>query len=140
MTPGDYEALYELWKTTEGMGLRKLDDSREGFERFLRRNPTTSFVATENDEILGALLCGHDGRRGYIYHTAVADAYRGRGIGKKLLSKTLEALRKEGIHKVNLVVFTSNEQGNSFWQGVGFTERPDLVYRNRDLDAPETPR
>jgi ribosomal protein S18 acetylase RimI-like enzyme len=139
MTSADYESLYDLWKNTEGMGLRSLDDSREGIEKFLRRNPATSFVAVENGKIIGTLLCGHDGRRGYIYHTAVAVAHRGRGIGRRLLSKAMEALRKEGVHKTALVVFASNGRGNAFWQKMGFTERPDLVYRNRETHVPETP-
>ncbi|MDR1977250.1 MAG: GNAT family N-acetyltransferase [Synergistaceae bacterium] len=130
----DYDAAYGLWKDTEGMGLRSLDDSKEGIERFLRRNPATSFVAVEEDRITGVLLCGHDGRRGYIYHTAVDVRRRGRGIGRALLSAALDALKKEGVKKVALVVFGTNSGGNAFWEKVGFTERSDLVYRNKSLD------
>jgi ribosomal protein S18 acetylase RimI-like enzyme len=134
MSLSDYDAVYTLWKNTEGMGLRSLDDSKEGIERFLRRNPTTNFVSVEGGTVAGVLLCGHDGRRGYIYHVAVDIRYRGQGIGKALLSAALDALKKEDIHKAALVVFRVNSQGNAFWETVGFTERPDLVYRNRSLD------
>jgi ribosomal protein S18 acetylase RimI-like enzyme len=134
MNPADYDAVYGLWKDTEGMGLRSLDDSREGIERFLKRNPNTSFVSIEEGRVTGALLCGHDGRRGHIYHTAVDVRSRGRGIGRALLSAALDALAKEGINKAALVVFSVNSQGNAFWESVGFTERPDLAYRNKSLD------
>jgi ribosomal protein S18 acetylase RimI-like enzyme len=134
MRLSDYDAVYVLWKDTEGMGLRSLDDSKEGIERFLKRNPATSFVWVEEGKVTGVLLCGHDGRRGYIYHVAVAVEHRGRGIGKELLSSALDALKKEGINKTALVVFSANSQGNAFWEKAGFTERPDLTYRNRSLD------
>jgi ribosomal protein S18 acetylase RimI-like enzyme len=138
MNPSDYDEAYSLWKGTEGMGLRSLDDAREGIERFLRRNPSTSFVAVEGNVVVGVLLCGHDGRRGYIYHAVVAGTRRGRGIGKTLLSNALAALEKEGIKKAALVVFTTNAQGNAFWEKAGFTTRPDLIYRNKSLDERNT--
>lgn len=134
MTAADYEAAYALWTGTPGMGLRALDDSREGVARFLRRNPATCFVALEDGRLVGVLLCGHDGRRGHIYHTAVQPAYRRRGIGRALVERVLAALRAEGIHKTALVVYADNELGNRFWESVGFSVRGDLVYRNRSLN------
>ena len=113
------------------MGLNTLDDSREGIESYLKRNPTTCFIAKDGKRVIGVILSGHDGRRGYIYHIAVEIAERGRGIGKELVDKAIEALKKEGIHKVALVVFDKNEIGNKFWEGIGFEERKDLVYRNK---------
>lgn len=133
MTLADYEAVYALWLSCPGMGLNDLDDSRDGIARYLARNPETCFVAVEQGNIVGAILSGHDGRRGYISHTAVSPAFQRRGIGKRLVGAALAALREQGIAKVNLVVFARNETGNAFWEKMGFTERPDLVYRNRTL-------
>lgn len=133
MEISDYENIYDLWINTPGMGLNNLDDSREGIEKFLKRNPTTCFVAEEEDKIIGVIMCGNDGRRGYIYHTVVDVKCRKRGIGKQLVEKTLEALANEGIHKVALVVFERNELGNAFWEKIGFTTRNDLAYRNKAI-------
>ncbi len=134
MTLGDYDAVYALWLSCKGMGLNNLDDSREGIERFLERNPETCFVA-ENDsgQIIGAIMVGIDGRRGYIYHTAVSPDCRRQGIAKQLVDTVLEALRKLNINKVALVVFERNSDGNKFWESVGFTVRNDIVYRNLAL-------
>lgn len=130
----DYDKVYQLWTSTKGMGMRSLDDSVDGIGKFLKRNPTTNFIAQVEDKIVGVILCGHDGRRGYIYHTAVNSDYRGNGIGKKLVNTVIEALRKEKINKVALVVFDSNDLGNKFWQSLGFDKRNDLVYRNLSIN------
>ncbi|MDR3173261.1 MAG: GNAT family N-acetyltransferase [Treponema sp.] len=131
MTIDDYDAVHALWIAAPGMGLNDLDDSREGIEKYLKRNPGTCFVAEEGGLILGVILSGHDGRRGYIHHTAVAALYRHRGIGKALLDAALGALRREGIHKAALVAFADNAAGNAFWEKNGFTTREELIYRNR---------
>jgi ribosomal protein S18 acetylase RimI-like enzyme len=115
------------------MGFNNLDDSREGIEKYLKRNPDTCFVALEGDALAGVILCGHDGRRGFIHHMAVAEGYRNNGIGTALVDAALSALRAEGIHKVALVAFKYNEAGNAFWEKMGFTVREDLNYRNRAL-------
>lgn len=133
MTAEDYEPIYRLWLNTPGMGLNTVDDSREGIERYLRRNPTTCFVAENDGEIVGAILAGHDGRRGYLYHTAVAIGQRNKGIGTELVRHALSALEREGIHKAALVVFEKNQTGNAFWEQSGFIKRDDLVYRNKNL-------
>ena len=134
MSTADYDQLRALWLSTPGMGLNNLDDSREGIARFIARNPSTSFVATENDfDVIGAIMCGHDGRRGYIYHTCVRADRQGEGIGRALVEAALDALQAEGIHKVALVVFDRNEKGNAFWEKLGFATREDLTYRNRTL-------
>lgn len=130
----DYDRIYALWNSTEGVGLNSIDDSYEGFHKYLLRNPSTSFAAFENGDILGVIMCGHDGRRGFIYHTAVVEQHRGKGIGNLLVSAALEALIKEGITKVALVVFSTNEAGNRFWEKLGFSQRDDLVYRNLSLN------
>lgn len=131
----DYDRLYALWSGTKGMGLRSIDDSKEGIERFLRRNPSTCFVAEETGEIVGAIISGHDGRRGYIYHTAVKEGLRGQGIGKELMAKACEALKAEGITRCGLFVFAGNEAGQNFWHSQGWVTRPDLVYYNLPLSA-----
>ncbi len=133
MTMADYEEVYSLWTGTAGMGLRSLDDSPAGIERFLRRNPATCFVAEEEGRLAGVILCGHDGRRGYIYHAAVQPDFRRRGVGKLLVDAALNALKTEGILKAALVAFQTNQAGNAFWESIGFEKREDLVYRNKSL-------
>ena len=132
MTMDDYEAVYALWLSCKGMGLNDVDDSREGVARFHERNPNTCFVAEERG-VVGAILSGHDGRRGFIYHTAVHPDARGQGIGTALVQHALSALKDCGISKVALVVFRRNEGGNAFWEKQGFTIRDDLAYRNLAL-------
>ena len=133
MTIADYEKVYALWLSCQGMGLNTLDDSREGIARFLRRNPNTCLVEEQEGEIRGVIMAGQDGRRGYIYHTAVSPACRHQAIGTLLVSAVLNALKGEGISKVALVVFSRNQAGNAFWEKQGFTVREDLTYRNRTL-------
>lgn len=133
MTVADYDEIYDLWINTKGMGLNNLDDSREGIEKFLERNPETCFTAKEEGRVIGVIIAGHDGRRGYIYHIAVLQSKRNKGVGTALAENALAALKREGINKVALVVFESNEAGNSFWESNGFSVRDDLVYRNKAL-------
>lgn len=133
MTIADYDAVFQLWRSTPGMGLNQQDDSLEGISRYLLRNPQTCFVAREGTDIIGVILGGHDGRRGFIYHLAVAFPHRKKGIGKALVETALQALKGQGINKVALVVFNKNDSGNAFYEKIGFTTRPDLVYRNRAL-------
>ena len=128
MTMEDYEGVYALWTKIRGFGLRSVDDSREGIERFLRRNPTTSVVAVEDGKVVGSILCGHDGRRGCLYHVCVEEGYRRRGIGKAMVVKAMEELEKEEINKVCLIAFTRNDIGNAFWNTIGWTKRLDLNY------------
>lgn len=135
-TISDYPDLFELWNSLPGFkrGLRSMDDSEEGIARFLKRNPKTCFVAEDNGKIIGGILAGHDGRRGYIYHALVHPDYQKKGIGKLLADSACEALKAEGITKAGMLVFGTNEQGNAFWESQGWQSRPDLVYRNKSLD------
>lgn len=133
MTIADYDCVYNLWINTPGMGLNNLDDSRLGIEKYLKRNTETCFVAEKNNMIIGVILCGNDGRRGYIHHTAVAVSERKSGVGTALVNAAMDALKSEGINKVALVVFAKNDLGNSFWEKKGFTAREDLVYRNKTI-------
>lgn len=133
MNISDYEQVYQLWMSCSGMGLNNLDDSKEGIERFLNRNPETCFVAETEQKIIGVIIVGNDGRRGYIYHTAVDPDYRNQGIATKLVNEVMKALKSLSINKVALVVFTKNSDGNAFWEKIGFTSREDLVYRNKAI-------
>lgn len=133
MSIDDYEDVYALWTSCKGMGLNNLDDSKEGIERFLLRNPETCFVAEENEKIVGVIMSGNDGRRGYFYHTSVDPQYRKQGIGKRLVDTAITALKNLGINKIALVVFEKNKDGNVFWEKLGFTSRSDLVYRNKAI-------
>lgn len=131
--PSDYAEARKLWSETGGVGLNDYDDSEAGIGRYLSRNPRTSFVAVEEGRIIGTLLAGHDGRRGYLYHLAVRKDLRGLGVGRALVEAALGALGAEGISKAALVVFADNAIGNGFWDRVGFGRRNDLVYRNRKI-------
>ena len=128
MTIEDYDGVYALWTKIRGFGLRSVDDSREGVDRFLKRNPATSVVAIEDGRVVGSILCGHDGRRGCLYHVCVDEDYRRRGIGNAMVVKAMEELRKEKINKVSLIAFTKNDIGNAFWNTIGWTRRLDLNY------------
>lgn len=134
MTEADYKQVYELWMTIKGFGIRSIDDSEEGIIRFIRRNPTTSMVALDEKKVIGAILCGHDGRRGCFYHVCVHEAYRKHGIGKRMAVACMRALQEEKINKVSLIAFKSNEVGNRFWRSVGWTFREDLNYYDFTLN------
>ena len=134
MTIADYEDVKALWMTIKGFGIRSIDDSKEGVERFLRRNPTSSVVAEVDGKIVGAILCGHDGRRGCLYHVCVHKDYRMQGIGKAMVVFCMEALKAEEINKVSLIAFTQNDIGNAFWNEIGWTKREDLNYYDFTLN------
>ena len=133
MTIEDYEGVYALWKK-KGFGIRSIDDSKEGVARFLKRNPTTSVVAEKDGRIVGSILCGHDGRRGCLYHVCVDEDYRRHGIGKRMVVFAMKALKEEKINKVSLMAFTENDIGNAFWNTIGWTERLDLNYYDFTLN------
>ena len=133
MDISDYEKVYDLWMSCKNMGLNNLDDSREGIAKYLQRNPSSCFVAETEEKVVGVILSGHDGRRGFLHHLAVAEDYRRKGIASALLERALSALKSEGINKTALVVFERNDTGNAFWEKQGFTVRDDLLYRNKIL-------
>ena len=128
MTIEDYSAVKRLWQSIRGFGIRSIDDSEEGVRRFLTRNPGISVTAVQGGEIVGAILCGHDGRRGCLYHVCVREDSRRQGIGKAMVVFCMEALKKEQINKVSLIAFTKNDVGNAFWKEIGWTKREDLNY------------
>lgn len=133
MTISDYDDIYALWLSCVGMGLNDIDDSKVGIDKFLQRNPNTCFVATQDEQILGVILSGQDGRRAYIYHLAVAPTHRRQGIAERLVDEVMRVLDEIGISKAALVVFDKNQIGNDFWESQGFSVRQDLVYRNKSL-------
>lgn len=134
MTIEDYENVYELWNSIIGFAIRSIDDSKEGIERFLKRNPTTSVVAEIDGKIIGAILCGHDGRRGCLYHVCVDEKYRRQGIGKQMVVFCMKALKEEKINKVSLIAFSRNDVGNAFWRELTWTKREDLNYYDFTLN------
>lgn len=137
MTIDDYEVLFAMWKSTPNMGLRSLDDSKEGIFRFLKRNPTTNFVAYEGNMLVGAILCGNDGRRGYIYHTVVLPEYRKRGIASALVDMAEKALQEEGISRVCLNVMETNECGKLFWKNKGWEKKDFLGFYSKAITDKE---
>ena len=141
VTINDYDSIYELWSSTEQSkrALNPVDDSREGIERYLKRNPSTCFLAYTEDKTVGVILTGHDGRRAVIHHMCVHPDYRRMGIAHMLIQKAEEALQKEGISKIFGLVFKDNEGANKFWEAEGYTLRTDLNYRNKSLnnDVPQ---
>jgi len=122
----DYEDAYALWSRTAGIGLSEAD-SKEQIQQFLDRNMGLSHVCEIDNCIVGTILCGHDGRRGYIYHLVIDTQHRNRGIGKALVQLSLEGLKKEGITKCHIFVFAVNERGMKFWNRIGFKKRNDIL-------------
>ncbi|MDE6788194.1 MAG: GNAT family N-acetyltransferase [Ruminococcus sp.] len=133
MTIDDYEDVYALWLSCKGMGLNNLDDSKDGIDKFLQRNPETCFFAESDNKITGVIIVGNDSRRGYIYHIAVHHDCRHNGIATQLVNRAMSALKTIGINKTALVVFEKNITGNDFLEKIGFTVRNDLIYRNLSL-------
>ena len=130
----DYDNVFALWKTIKGFGIRSVDDSKEGIERFLKWNPGLSVVAEEDGKIVGAILCGSDGRRGCLYHVCVHKDFRRQGIGKTMVIWCMEKLKELQINKVSLIAFTQNDIGNAFWKEIGWTKREDLNYYDFTLN------
>ena len=129
----DYQNVISLWKNCDGIGLSSAD-SKESIETYLRRNPGMSFVARYQNEIIGAVLCGHDGRRGYIYHLAVHPDYRKRGIGRSLVAKCITALEMIGIQKCHLFIYNSNIKGIRFWEKIGWIWREDIGVASKEIE------
>jgi putative acetyltransferase len=129
----DFDAVIALWRRTEGVGLNE-SDTRRAITAFLRRNPRLSFVAEQGGRIIGAVLCGHDGRRGYLHHLAVSKRHRRRGIGRRLVNACLAKLRKAGIQKCNIFIFANNAAGMKFWAHTGWSLRTELRLMQIRLD------
>jgi len=135
LTIDRYEDVHALWVQAEGVGLHDYSDSRESIAAYLERNPGMSFVATVDGVVVGAVLAGHDGRRGYLHHLTVNPDCRRRGIGRRLVDGCLDALREAGIAKCHLFIFNTNETGIAFWESVGWTPRTDLRIVSKVIDG-----
>jgi putative acetyltransferase len=132
MTIDHYHEAITLWKESEHVGMSGADE-RGHIESYLARNPAMSFVATDKGRIIGAVLCGHDGRRGYLHHLAVAQTHQKKGIGKKLTETCLQSLKNVGIQKCHLFVYQTNREGKAFWQKLGWSLRSDIQVVSKDL-------
>ncbi|MBI9049354.1 MAG: GNAT family N-acetyltransferase [Anaerolineaceae bacterium] len=128
----DYQAVYDLWKASPGVGLSSADE-KDAIAQFSSRNPGLCFIAEEDDIIVGTLFCGQDGRRGYIHHTAVSESHQRRGIGQKLVDMCLAELAVQGIQKCHLFVYGKNKLGKLFWERTGWTERVELNMFSKDI-------
>ena len=133
MTAAHYDGVRALWDETTEVSTNSTDDSREGIEKYLLRNPATSYVALCEGRVVGAILAGHDGRRGFIQHLAVLPNFRRQGIAAMLVELSMKALDADGIPKVALLAFTKNDKANAFWDKMGFTVRSDVYYRNKAI-------
>jgi ribosomal protein S18 acetylase RimI-like enzyme len=131
MRPADLAAVIRLWRSSPGVGLDADSDNPAALESYLKRNPGTSFVAISGARIIGAVLCGHEGRRGYLGHLAVSAPFRRHGIGAALVDRCLTELNRRGIPKCNIVVFGKNRSGLRFWKAAGWKARPDLVFMQK---------
>lgn len=128
MSIDDYDQVVGLWLRCEGVGLDEDTDTRENTDAYLRRNAGLSFVAERDGMVVGAVLCGHDGRRGYLHHLAVDQSCRRQGLGSTLVQRCLSALRSQGINKCNIMVFGANTTGLAFWTRCGWFERSDITF------------
>lgn len=133
-TMSDYDAVIALWKLSVGVGLSHAD-TRESIQLYLERNPGMSFVAKQDDTVVGAVLSGHDGRRGYIHHLAVHPNCQRQGIGQQLVDNCFEALHAEGIQKCHLFIFKENQSGIAFWEGTGWRYREDIAVMSKMIEG-----
>ncbi|MEF3302973.1 GNAT family N-acetyltransferase [Paenibacillus sp. GYB003] len=132
MELGHYEQMIELWNETEGLVLSEAD-AKPNIERFLRRNAGLSFVCMQDERVVGTIMCGHDGRRGFLYHVAVSRELRGNGIAKRLVERSLDGLRAAGVDKCHLFTLESNDIGNRYWSGTGWERRSGILLYSKDV-------
>ena len=128
----DYDAALQLWQRVEGLEVAEGDD-KEGVAQFVARNPGLSRVAIDESRVVGVAMCGHDGRRGYIYHLAVDPAYQAHGLGKRLMNECLRGLRRAGLKRALILVANDNPRGRKFWRRCGWEEVPGPVIMGIDL-------
>ena len=133
MAIADYDEVRELWESSRSIEISDID-SRESITRFLERNPGLSYVARDDGRLVGVVLCGHDGRRGYIDQLVVASSHRRKGIGRSLVSRCLFNLMRIGIRRWNLFVLEDNQDAISFWTEIGWAERVKLVTMSREAE------
>jgi putative acetyltransferase len=131
-TVESYDDVYLLWQQTEGIGLTDCD-TKEGISDYLLRNPAMSFIAKVDGKVVGAILSGHDGRRGYVHHLAVRKDFRKQSVGKQLVEKCITALKNAGIKKCHIFIFNNNTDGINFWNAVGWKQRSDISIISKDM-------
>ena len=139
MTLSDYDEVVRLWQNSEGVGLSE-SDTRPEIGKFLKRNPGMSFVARAGGELVGAILCGHDGRRACLYHLAIAPSHRRNGLGTKMVHRCLAELKKAGVSRCNVFFYVKNTQGERFWRRLGWKKRPQLCMAQRNVGSPRVTR
>jgi len=137
MSPEDYDVVLALWQRSEGVGLNEADE-REPIAAYLRWNAELSLVACDHRKIIGAVLCGHDGRRGYLHHLAVEPPFRGQGIGRKLVEHCLAGLGAQGILRCHIFVYNDNHAGAGFWRKLGWIERSELKILTKGIPTKES--
>jgi len=130
----DFESVVALWKSSPGIGLSSAD-KKESIKSFLEKNRNTCFVANYGEEMIGTVLCGNDGRRGYMYHLAVKESFKNRGVGKELVNLCLESLEKEGIEKCHIFVYTTNENAIHFYEKTKWKVRNDITIFSKDTKS-----
>jgi putative acetyltransferase len=128
-----YDSAIALWRQCEGVGLSSAD-SREGIRSYLERNPGMSFVATSGGSVVGAVLAGHDGRRGYIHHLAVHPDCRRKGLGRRLVDRCLAVLAGAGVRKCHIFIFNENTDGIKFWKSLGWVQRSDISVISKSFE------
>ena len=129
---GDYDDAVALWKSMDGIEICE-GDSRADIAAYFQRNPGLSRVAEVDGKIVGAALCGHDGRRGWIYHLAVAPAYRRQQVAKLLIDACVNGLRAAGLKRAILLVAGDNPSGHEFWLRNGWENIDCAIAMTREL-------
>jgi ribosomal protein S18 acetylase RimI-like enzyme len=138
MDIADLEAVTQLWNTTEGVGLNE-SDGPEQLRAFLERNPGLSLVAHDGSRLIGAVLCGDDGRRGFLYHLAVLPEYRKQGVGRAMVERCLDALGARGLRRCNILMYVDNHSGEQFWKRGGWYDRSELKLMQKDIPGSQRP-
>ncbi|NQV14141.1 GNAT family N-acetyltransferase [bacterium] len=133
MIESDYKPLYDIWVSTPGVDVTRAD-SQKGYRSFLERNPGFSITAEQDGKLVGGVLCGHDGRRGFIHHLVVIPAVRRQGVGKQLVADCLKKLENAGIEKCHLFIRRDNINGLKFWESIGWMERLELTMASYIFD------
>ncbi len=132
MKVGDYDSIRKIWEEIPGLKLEEAD-SKKGIEKYLTLNPNLSYVASSGGKVIGTVLCGQDGRRGYLQHLCVIDEYRKFGIGSQLLDAAIDRFKELGLHEVRIFVFKDNQVGNEYWAEKGWIVRDDIYVRSLNL-------
>lgn len=132
MHTSDYEQALHLWQSLPGIGLSSADE-KDNICDFLKKNPNTCFTALNNGNLIGTVLGGSDGRRGYIYHLAIHQSEQNKGIGKKLVDLCLNEFKKSGIQKCHIFVINDNAEGIAFWEKIGWQLRDDILVMSKEI-------